>query len=215
MATSTTCLELSTESWKVDLETVRAIGSKGLSKRSGPSPFTKRANQIVPVDDRLLEFGTSDSSLLWIGVCAVTKLPLIFTYYIAAPIEGVWNGFVSKEANQKIFMGAEFEVDLKPGGSMTWSGPGADGKPTRYVTGRVLEADAPRVLEYEFGVGMGEQMSHVKIELTQESEAIKVVVTNDGWADNDPFYEQNADGWPRILSRLKTLLETGKTFRPH
>jgi len=23
------------------------------------------------------------------------------------------------------------------------------------------------------------------------------------------------DGWPRILSRLKTLLETGKTFRPH
>jgi hypothetical protein len=28
-------------------------------------------------------------------------------------------------------------------------------------------------------------------------------------------YAQNADGWPRILSRLKTLLETGKTFRPH
>jgi hypothetical protein len=28
-------------------------------------------------------------------------------------------------------------------------------------------------------------------------------------------YAQNADGWPRILSRLKTLLETGKTFKPH
>jgi hypothetical protein len=23
------------------------------------------------------------------------------------------------------------------------------------------------------------------------------------------------DGWPRILSRLKTLIETGKTFKPH
>jgi hypothetical protein len=41
------------------------------------------------------------------------------------------------------------------------------------------------------------------------------VVTNDGFADDDPGYAQNADGWPRILSRLKTLLETGKTFRPH
>ena len=145
----------------------------------------------------------------------MAKPPLVFTYYISAPIDKVWDGFVSKEANQKIFMGADFEVDLKPGGSMTWSGPGPDGKPTRYVTGRVVRADAPRLFEYDFGMGMGESMSHVKVELTPESEAVKVVVTNDNWAENDPTYTQNADGWPRILSRLKTLLETGKTFRPH
>lgn len=145
----------------------------------------------------------------------MAKPPLVFTFYIAAPIEKVWEGFVSREANKTIFMGAEFEVDLTPGGSMTWSGPGKDGKPMRYVTGRVVKADAPRLLGYEFGMGVGETMSHVKIELTPESEAVKVVVTNDGWADTDPAYEQNAEGWPRILSRLKTLLETGKTFRPH
>lgn len=143
------------------------------------------------------------------------KPPLVFTYYIAAPIEKVWDGFVSKEANQTIFMGADFAVELVPGGSMTWSGPGKDGKPTRYVTGRVTRVDAPRLLEYDFGMGMGDRMSHVKIELTPESEAVKVVVTNDGWTEDDPAYTQNADGWPRILSRLKTLLETGKTFRPH
>lgn len=145
----------------------------------------------------------------------MSKLPLVFTFYIAAPIEKVWDGFISREANQKIFMGADFEVELKPGGSMTWSGPGAGGQPTRYVTGRVVKVDAPRLLEYDFGMGMGESMSHVKIELTPESEAVKVVVTNDGWAESDPAYTQNADGWPRILSRLKTLLETGSTFRPH
>jgi len=145
----------------------------------------------------------------------MAKLPLIFTYYIAAPIEKVWDGFVSKQANQTIFMGADFEVDLNAGGAMTWSGPGRDGKLTRYVTGRVVKVDAPKLLEYEFGMGMGESMSHVKVELTPESEAVKVVVTNDGWTEDDPVYAQNADGWPRILSRLKTLLETGKTFRPH
>jgi uncharacterized protein YndB with AHSA1/START domain len=38
----------------------------------------------------------------------MAKAPLIFTYYIAAPVEKVWDGFVSKEANQKIFMSADF-----------------------------------------------------------------------------------------------------------
>lgn len=145
----------------------------------------------------------------------MAKAPLIFTYYIAAPMEKVWEGFVSKEANQKIFMGADFEVDLRPGGAMTWSGPGKDGKPTRYVTGQVLRADPPKLLEYKFGMGAGETMSRVKVELTPETEAVKVTVVNDEWAEDDPAYAQNADGWPRILSRLKTLLETGKTFRPH
>jgi uncharacterized protein YndB with AHSA1/START domain len=143
------------------------------------------------------------------------KPPLVFTFYIAAPIEKVWDGFVSKEANRTIFMGADFEIDLRPGGAMTWSGPGKDGARTRYVTGEVVSVDAPTRLEYRFGMGDGAVKSRVTIALTQESEAVKVVVTNDEWAEGDPAYQQNADGWPRILSRLKTLLETGKTFRPH
>ena len=145
----------------------------------------------------------------------MTRPLLTFTFYIAAPIEQVWNGFVSKETNQTIFMGADFEVDLRPGGAMTWSGIGKDGQRTRHVTGEVLRVEAPTRLEYKFGMGDGATMSRVMIALTQETEAVKVVVTNDDFADDDPAYLQNADGWPRILSRLKTLLETGKTFRPH
>lgn len=140
---------------------------------------------------------------------------LTFTFYIAAPIEKVWDGFVSREANRTIFMGAPFDVDLKPGGAMTWSGPGKDGRRMRYVTGEIVSVDAPRRLEYRFGMGEGAVTSRVTITLTPETEAVKVVVTNDEWVDDDPAYQQNADGWPRILSRLKTLLETGKTFRPH
>jgi uncharacterized protein YndB with AHSA1/START domain len=145
----------------------------------------------------------------------MTKPPLIFTFYIAAPIEKVWNGLVSKETNQTIFMGADFDVDLRPGGAMTWSGPDKTGRQTRYVTGEIIKAEAPTRLQYKFGLGDGAVMSRVTIVLTPESEAVQVVVTNDEWADDDPAYLRNADGWPRILSRLKTLLETGRTFRPH
>lgn len=145
----------------------------------------------------------------------MAKPPLVFTFYIAAPIEKVWDGFVSKEANATIFMGADFEIDLRPGGAMTWSGPGKDGKPTRYVTGEVVRVEAPRLLEYRFGMGDGADKSHMVITLTPETEAVQVVVTNDEFGDDDKAHAPNADGWPRILSRLKTLLETGKTFRPH
>jgi uncharacterized protein YndB with AHSA1/START domain len=79
----------------------------------------------------------------------------------------------------------------------------------------VLKVEAPKLLEYKFGMGEGTVTSRVKVELTPETEAIRVVVTNDEFRDDDPAYVQNAEGWPRILSRLKTLLETGKTFRPH
>src|SRR6185312_6624885 len=115
----------------------------------------------------------------------MARPPLVFTFYIAAPIDKVWNGFVSKEANQTIFMGADFEVDLRPGGAMAWSGPGKDGTRTRYVTGEVLNVEAPTRLEYKFGMGDGAVTSRVAITLTQETEAVKVVVTNDEWSDDN------------------------------
>ncbi len=145
------------------------------------------------------------------------QAPLHFVFYIAAPADKVWQGFVSPESNRIIFGGAELEVDLKPGGPMNWrsAGPGPDGRRTTYVRGEVLESDPPRLLKYTFAIGSSPQTSRVTINLVPETEATKVTVTHDRWAEDDTAYAATADGWPRILSRLKTLLETGKTFKPH
>ena len=143
------------------------------------------------------------------------QTPLHFVFYIAAPPQKVWEGFVSPESNRVLFMGAELEVDLKPGGPMNWVGVGADGKRTVYVGGEVLRAEPPTLLQYTFAMGASSKFSRVTIELTPETEATRVSVTHDQWAEDDGAYAPSADGWPRILSRLKTLLETGKTFKPH
>ena len=135
-------------------------------------------------------------------------------YYFAAPPEKVWEGFVSPESNRIIF-NAELEVELKPGGPMNWAGAGPDGKPVTYVRGEVLQADPPRLLQYTFAVGSFAHISRVTLELVAETEATKVSVTHDQWAEDDTGRGFCADGWPRILSRLKTLIETGKTFKPH
>jgi len=141
--------------------------------------------------------------------------PLHFVFYFAATPAKVWEGFVSSASNRIIFGGAELEAELKPGGPMIWVGPGADGKKTTYVRGQVLQSEPPKFLQYTFAMGASSQPSRVTIELVPETEATRVSVTHDQWAEDDPAYAPTVDGWPRILSRLKTLLETGKTFKPH
>jgi len=141
--------------------------------------------------------------------------PLKYVFYFAASPEIVWDGFVSAESNRVIFTGAELKTDLKPCSSIEWVGPGPDGKSMAYVHGKVLQVDAPRLLQYTFAMGPNQKMSRATINLVPESEATQVTVVHDEWGDDDPTYAACADGWPRILSRLKTLIETGKTFKPH
>ena len=143
------------------------------------------------------------------------QAPLNYVFYIAATPEKVWEGFVSPESNRVLFMGAELEADFRPGGSMAWVGPGPDGKLVAYVHGRVLQFEPPKLLQYTFAMGQNDKMSRATVELVPETEATKVTVTHDEWVEGDSTYASCADGWPRILSRLKTLIETGKTFKPH
>jgi uncharacterized protein YndB with AHSA1/START domain len=141
--------------------------------------------------------------------------PLRYTFYFAAPPDKVWDCFVSRESNHIIFGVPEFKADLQAGGSLAWVGPGPDGKPIAYVQGQVLECNPPDLLRYTFAMGQNVKTSRVTLELVPESEATKVTVTHDEWAEDDATYAASADGWPRILSRMKTLVETGKTFKPH
>jgi uncharacterized protein YndB with AHSA1/START domain len=143
------------------------------------------------------------------------QVPLHFVFYFAAPPDKVWEGFVSSESNRIIFAGAELEADLKAGGPMNWVGPAVDDKRTTYVRGEVLQSETAKLLQYTFALGSSSKISRVTIELVPESEATRVSVTHDQWAEDDAAYASCADGWPRILSRLKTLIETGKTFKPH
>ncbi len=143
------------------------------------------------------------------------QAPMKFTFYIAATPEKVWEGFVSPESKRIIFAGADFQMEPKPGGSLAWVGPGPDGKPMNYVQGKVLRYEPAKVFQYTFAMDQNDKPSRATIELVPETEATQVTVTHDEWAEGDSTYAACADGWPRILSRLKTLIETGKTFKPH
>jgi uncharacterized protein YndB with AHSA1/START domain len=150
-----------------------------------------------------------------LGTIMAHQAPLNFVFYIAAAPQKVWEGFVSPESNRIIFSGAELQADFKPGGSIAWVGPGPDGQPMSYVHGKILRFEPPKLLQYTFAMGPSDKASRATVELAPETEAVKVTVTHDEWAEDDPGRTFCSDGWPRILSRLKTLIETGKTFKPH
>jgi len=142
------------------------------------------------------------------------QAPLKYIFYIAATAEKVWEGFVSRESNRIIFSGAELQVDFKPVAcSHGWRGTRWQAHDLR--PRKVVRFEPPKVFQYTFAMGQNDKASRATIELVPETEATKVTVTHDEWAEDDPTYAACADGWPRILSRLKTLLETGKTFKPH
>src|SRR5438105_15081858 len=116
------------------------------------------------------------------------QAPLKYVFYIAATPEKVWEGFVAREPNRIIFSGAELQAAFKPGGLLAWVGAGPDGKPITYVRGKALRFEPAKFFQYSFALGQSDKASRATVELVPETEATKVRVTHDEWAEGHPSY---------------------------
>jgi hypothetical protein len=63
-----------------------------------------------------------------------------------------------------------------------------------YVKGKVPRFEPPRVFQYTFAMGQNDKASRATIELVPETEATRVTVTHDEWAEDDPTYASCSDG---------------------
>jgi hypothetical protein len=55
-----------------------------------------------------------------------------------------------------------------------------------------------------------ERISEVTFELEQHGPMVKLTVIHDGFAGETEMYRAISSGWPLIIARLKTMLETGE-----
>jgi hypothetical protein len=53
----------------------------------------------------------------------------------------------------------------------------------------------------------------VTFELEPAGSAVKLTVVHDDFPPASKAAQLISNGWPQVLSKLKTLLETGETFR--
>jgi uncharacterized protein YndB with AHSA1/START domain len=140
------------------------------------------------------------------------KPATVYTIYIAATPEKVWRALTSAEFSQKYFFGNSVEVELRVGGAFIVRTP--DG--ALHISGEVFECDPPNKLTVTFNVNWPELIEKlgptlVTYEIEPAGEAVKLTMTEQ---HDRPLSEDilsgGRQGWPAILSSLKSLLETGQ-----
>lgn len=140
------------------------------------------------------------------------KPAIVYTIYIAATPEKVWEALTSAEFSRQYFSVFAIEADLKVGGAFIARAP--DG--SVHIQGEVIECDPPRKLTFTWNVNwpaLVEKLGPTLVtwEIEPAGEAIKLTMLQSHDRDiNDDILSGGRAGWPAILSGLKSLLETGR-----
>ena len=139
------------------------------------------------------------------------KPAIVYTIYIAATPEQVWQALTTAESSKKYFSGFAIETELKVGGAFIARAP--DG--SVHIGGEVIECDPPKKLTVTWNVNwpaLVEKLGPtlVTYEIEQAGDAVKLTMlqSNDRPISDDILSGGRA-GWPAILSSLKSVLETG------
>ena len=140
------------------------------------------------------------------------KPETVYTIYIAATPEKVWEALTSAEFSRQYFFGFAVEADLRAGGAFIVRAP--DG--SEHISGEVIVCEPPHRLSVTWDVhwpGLVEALGRtlVSYEIEQAGDAIRLTMTESHERPlSDDILSGGRQGWPAILSSLKSLLETGK-----
>jgi uncharacterized protein YndB with AHSA1/START domain len=136
----------------------------------------------------------------------------VYVTYIAATRERVWQGLTDPAFTRQYFGGLAVEAAPKAGGAFRILYP--DGR--THIAGEVVEWSPPRRLSCTWVVvGMPEFAGLppclVTYDIEQAGEAaVRLTMTEaHSWDIPDAILSGGRQGWPAILSSLKSLLETG------
>ena len=139
------------------------------------------------------------------------KPAIVYTIYIASTPEKVWQALTTAEFSRKYFSGFAVETELKVGGAFIARAP--DG--SVHISGEVIECDSPRKLTITWNVNWPALVEKLGVtlvtyEIERAGDAVRLTMTeaHDRPIDDD-ILSGGRQGWPAILSSLKTLLETG------
>ncbi|WP_316184597.1 MULTISPECIES: SRPBCC family protein [unclassified Bradyrhizobium] len=140
------------------------------------------------------------------------KPATVYTIYIASTPEKVWEALTSAEFSRQYFFGNAVEIDPKIGGSYIVRT--LDG--ALHISGEVIECDPPRKLTVTFNVNwpalieaLGQTLVTYEIEPAGDAVRLTMIESHERPLPDD-ILEGGRQGWPAILSSLKSLLETGR-----
>ena len=140
------------------------------------------------------------------------KPSLVYTIYIASTPAKVWQALTSAEFSRQYFFGNSVEIEQRVGGAFIVRTP--DG--ALHISGEVIECEPEKKLTVTFNVNwpaliekLGQTLVTYQIE--QAGDAVRLTLTQAQERElGDDILEGGRQGWPAILSSLKSVLETGR-----
>jgi len=140
----------------------------------------------------------------------MAKSTFVYVTYIRSTPQKVWEALTTPEFARQYWYDMHIDSDWKTGSP--WKMLFPDGRVADH--GIVLEADPPRrlvlrwrnVWKPEFAED-GETLCTITLEPADS--AVKLQIVHEAERENSGLIQAVARGWPRILSNLKSLLETG------
>ena len=142
------------------------------------------------------------------------KPAIVYAIYIAATPDQVWQALTTAEFSKQYFSGFAIEADLRVGGAFVARAP--DG--SVHISGEVIECDPPRKLTVTWNVNwpalvekLGPTLVTYQIEPAGDAVKLTLIQSHDRPIEDD-ILSGGREGWPAILSSLKSLLETGQAL---
>jgi uncharacterized protein YndB with AHSA1/START domain len=149
----------------------------------------------------------------------MSKPDFVYVTFIRTTPERLWSALTTPEFIRQYWFGMHCESDWKPGSP--WKLVFADGRLAD--AGEIVEADPPQRLvikrRNERNAEMraeGYSLCTFQIESVPDAspQAVKLSITHAIERPESKFIEAVSGGWPRIISNLKSLLETGSVVLP-
>lgn len=155
------------------------------------------------------------------GAITMSGAKHVYQIYIRTSPERLWAAITQSEFTEAYFGGA-IEIDAwKPGASYKYRRPVAARGPNDDGTmhyGALIEVDPPRRLvqtfQHDFNEAHGggpDDVSQVTWEIEPVGDLCKLTLVHEYKAESQSFHS-SGQGWPMILSGLKSLLETGEAL---
>jgi len=142
---------------------------------------------------------------------ATDRSRFVYVTFIRTTQEKLWEALTDPRFIRQYWFGVTIECDWKKGAP--WRMVYPDGRVTD--TGEILEIDPPRrmVIRWQHELRpeiKAEGPGRCTIELEPVGGAVKLTVTHEIDRPESKLITAVSGGWPRILSNLKSLLETGE-----
>jgi DNA-binding transcriptional ArsR family regulator len=157
---------------------------------------------------------------------AMEKPEFVYTTYIRTTPERLWEALTEPAFTER-YWGPGFESDWRVGSTYVMT---QDGVAVADPAQVVLESDPFRRLSYTWHTftpewaearGMDDELcarlaaegrSKVTFDIEEQGPMVKLTVVHDDFDPGSIVAERVSGGWPRVMSDLKSLLETGVTL---